>query len=372
MIFLNKIKNKILSSLNILKQKNLLRKIKFNDNIILIFVPDADVVNGGVMSLVNLRNEFKNLKYIHNSDVFLINIAYNPSLTFNHFSKFKNDSQIFNLQLFLDKIVNCSNISFHIPECLISKFNYEFNHVWTNNHKQLFYNYKIKSVNILNQNHLLMPNISEINDLKGLFNSNISMTFAHKKSIKFYKNEDYDFPMHYMSAWINSIPYERNGYFFKKNFILISPDSIDRSKSISHISKEEIIDKLKSELPHYQVIVINNLSYEEYKNLVFQSKFVLTFGEGLDGYFIENILMGGVSFAVFNSIFFTKDYQSLMSVYDSFEELFQNIVNDMKSLDNFDSYDKVHRELYKIVELEYTFDKFQNRVKNYFLKKYSV
>jgi hypothetical protein len=44
----------------------------------------------------------------------------------------------------------------------------------------------------------------------------------------------------------------------------------------------------------------------------------------------------------------------------------------MKSLDNFDSYDKVHRELYKIVELEYTFDKFQNRVKNYFLKKYSV
>ena len=369
---LTKIKNKLESYyVFIIQYIRLCRYFKLK-NVIIILIPSENTVNGGIMSLVKLWEEYKSLTYIHASKVFLVNSSYNPSVSFTHYNRFKNNSSIFNIKLILSKLNSCKELSIHIPECLIKNFKNEYQNSWSDKHKKIFQNIEFKSVNILNQNHLLMPKLEDVNWLKELFNNNITMTFAHKKSIEYYKNTNYNFPLHYMSAWVNQEPYKRNDYSKKENIILISPDNIERNGDSTIITKNEIVEKLKKQLIEFDIVIIQNLSYEQYKGLVLRSKFVITFGEGLDGYFIENALMGGISFAVYNSTFFTSEYKKLKTVYGSFEDLYSNIVSDINKFNQETIYNLENKNLYDIVAIEYTYERYQERVKNYFLKKYSV
>ena len=112
------------------------------------------------------------------------------------------------------------------------------------------------------------------------------------------------------------------------------------------------------------------MTYENYKKLISESKFMITFGEGLDAYLLETILSGGISFAIYNDVFFSEDFKNLPTIYKSVDDLFANISTDIKFYNNSTRFDQYNKQMKSICEIEYSYEKYQNRVKNFVLENY--
>ena len=69
-----------------------------------------------------------------------------------------------------------------------------------------------------------------------------------------------------------------------------------------------------------------------FKKVISEAKWALTLGEGLDGYFIEPIFSGAIGFSVYNSRFFTEDFESLETVYSDYDELIKKMPMDIKKI----------------------------------------
>jgi hypothetical protein len=84
-------------------------------------------------------------------------------------------------------------------------------------------------------------------------------------------------------------------------------------------------------------------------------------------YFYDIVRTGGISFAVYNSEYFTADYKNLPTIYESYDVMMQNIVNDINYLNNKELYQKTNQTLlskliehYKDEEYEENIIKFLN------------
>lgn len=352
------------------RRNKYLSKYKNSKKIIILLFPDDDSVNGGILSLASIYNELVSFKYLHHCDVIAATYPYYSNSVFLEFSKFKNNVLVFDFKKVLRKIKEIKELHIHIPELYVKQFVESFEKEWTSNDKNKLLIIDKLHINILNQNDMLMPEFKFIEKIKELVTKDITMTMAHKKYATIDKRNEYNVPLHYLSAWTNQTSYKVNNYINKENIILFSPDELSRLNIDYHLTKNDLISKLETALPKYKIIVIENLTYEEYKDLVARSMFMITFGEGLDNYLIETILSGGISFAIYNEKFFTKDYLDIPTLYSSVDELFNNLIFDIKKLDNreiFDEYNAISRE---VVEREYSYRKYRNRVENYLLGNY--
>jgi hypothetical protein len=127
-----------------------------------------------------------------------------------------------------------------------------------------------------------------------------------------------------------------------------------------HDVKPEVLRRLK-EIPDLETYVVHDLPYVQFKDLLEQAKWTLTFGEGLDNYFIEGVFSGAVAFAVYNDDFFTPDFRDLETVYASFPELRDRICTDLKGLDVADRFVDYQREQFNTCADHYNS---QNYVRN--------
>lgn len=348
----------------------LLNKFEVTDKCIWFLVPNHNVVNGGIMSIASIYKEIKGYSKIHKSSIIASTYSYNNSEVFLKFTKFKNDMYIFDFKLTLRKLKKVNHLQLHIPELLVERFVHSFINEWLDSDRNVLLGIKNLSINILNQNDLLMPGTDCIELIKNKITRNVTMTIAHKKYATIEKRNQYKVPLHYLSAWVNLTPYNLKKYNQKENIILFSPDELSRLDIKYHLTKNDLIKIVKDAFPKYKVIVINNLTYDEYKELVGRSKFMITFGEGLDGYLLETILSGGVSFAVYNNKFFTKDYLDIPTLFESADELFTGLVNYIAKIDNEEQFEKINAISREVIEREYSYGKYQNRVKNYILGNY--
>jgi len=126
-------------------------------------------------------------------------------------------------------------------------------------------------------------------------------------------------------VYISPEQYRRTGYEAKENILVVSQDA--------HPLREEVLRRIKAGHPQLRVQVVQDLTYTAYKRLISRAKWTLTFGEGLDGYFIEPIFSGGIAFTVFNERFFTPEFASVKVVYHSWEELMSSLPGDIEQLD---------------------------------------
>lgn len=366
----NKLKREVNKPLIIYLRNKQLSKFEHSDKIILLLLPDGDKINGGVLSIVSIFNEFKSLQYLHQCDVLASTYPYNSNEYFLKFSKFKNEMIVFDLKQILKKIKKIKEIHIHIPELFFADFIDSFEKEWSAVDKDKLLDSNILHINILNQNDMLMPDSKYIDKIKKLITSNVTMTVAHKRYATVEKRNQYDVSLHYLSAWLNPLPYVVKDFCNKENIILFSPDEFSRLNITYHLTKQDLIEKLKLALPTFEVLVIQNLTYDAYKALVSNSKFTITLGEGLDGYFVETILSGGIAFAVYNDKFFTEDYKNLPTVYSSIEDLFFNIGEDINHYDNEARFDTYNEKLKNIVEIDYSYEKYHNRVKSFVMGSY--
>ena len=132
-----------------------------------------------------------------------------------------------------------------------------------------------------------------------------------------------------------------------------------------------VLEIIATKFPQLQLQVIRNLSYEDYRRVISKAKWAITFGEGLDFYFIESIFSGGISFAVYNEKFFTKDFNNLQTVYPDYETLIQNICKDIIRLDNKKSYTEYQRDQFKMCAKYYNYKIYKDNVSSFYKKYYS-
>ena len=325
------------------------------NKLIAFIVPELDFIGGGVMSICSIANITKENRKIHNSDVILVTTP--REKTFTNYTNFKTDFDIFRFEQLIDHFKNLEELIIHIPETYIIPFLYFISPLESNWIRSI----KKVTVNILNQNIELMPR-PEDTELLRLIVPNLTMTCAHKRYCVSQLRTSYNMPIHWLST-SNMTNYYYKTYSDKKNILVYSPDY--------HPLKERIIDKIKKEIPYLELIMINNMSYEEYKKIISDAKWMITFGEGLDGYFIESIRSGSISFAVYNNSFFNENFVDLPNVYSSYNDMLEKIVDDIKTLDSQKIFKSLNEKIIEIDQKEYDDSVYIDNIIKYYKKEYT-
>ncbi|MEO9570943.1 MAG: hypothetical protein ABJH82_05430 [Polaribacter sp.] len=323
--------------------------ISSKKKIIVFAIPFGDMVNGGVMSIDGIYNHSK--KVLDSKKHLVLMSTLNKTKNFLKFTKFNSNSFIFNFRLIklYIKYRKPSKIIIHVPEYYFEKF-------MIND----FFETKNIIINILNQKNDEMPKPEVLHSYINRFGNIFTMTTAHKSYSTNEFQQKFKIPYFHLSVDLNHESYVKINFENKKNQILFSPDN--------HPLKDTVINNLKEKLPHFSFITIDKLTFEEYKQLIAESKFQITFGEGLDGYFIEPYFSKSIGFSVYNDLFFTENYRNLPTVYGSYEELNQKIVDDIIELaSSKNNYQEISEEGFKVCYDDYNQEKFLSKLLNYYL-----
>ncbi|OCB78714.1 hypothetical protein [Flavobacterium crassostreae] len=359
--FLKKIKE-LQKSIEARKQY-LKSNTKDTDNLILFFVPsETDHISGGLLSICSILQEVNTLFEVHKSNV-VASFLPKKRKTAHTFSQFKNDIVVFNFSQITTEFKKPKKLEIHIPDYMVPLFSL------TNKKMapllQWIQNIEHVQINILNQNDLLMPSQNYIDALKKI-SKNLTMTVAHDNYATQEKRDHYGIPLHLLQPWMSPTPYLFKAYEDKENIIIVSPDEIDRVPNKTSVTKQEILDQIAQKLPHYKIVVISDMKYDTYKELIAKAKFAITFGEGLDNYFVESIFSGCISFAVYNAVFFTTEFQNSQTVYANFDTLHHNIVTDILVLDKKEAFEVYQKKQLKLVSDIYSYKRFKRKIKEYY------
>ncbi len=327
---------------------------KHTKKLIVYLVPEVDIIGGGVMSICSMARVTSSIKEL--SDHVIV-VATLPSVTtFFEYTKFDAGFNILRFDQLRSYFTELEEIIVHIPEIYVFYFLLKINAVDSNWLKRL----KKTQLNILNQNMLVMPRPKIVDYLKLL--GQTTMTCAHKRYCTRQLRSSYNIPVHFFST-SNLIKYKYRPFKEKENIIAYSPDG--------NPFKDDVLSLLKHEFPKYKLVEIKNMSYTEYLDTITRAKWMITFGEGIDGYFMESIRSGAISFTVKNHMFFNEEYDGYLNIYDSYFDMLGKIVSDIKKLDTEKIYNDFNDTLRELDLRVYNDEDYKNNIKEYYLGNYT-
>lgn len=315
-----------------------------------------DKISGGVLSIFSIFKESEKIINSERSKVLMCTLK-KEHLIFKY-SSFENSVKILRYSLVSKHLKAVNKFIIHVPEMYLADY------IKNLNKSDLVWIEKIKDsqLNILNQNISLMPGLDIIASAKSIFGS-VTITTAHQQYATNYYQDLYGVPLHKLSVWISPEQYHFESFEKKKNLLVVSPDY--------HPDKEKILERIRSSFPELEVLIIQNLTYENYKMIISEAKWSLTFGEGLDGYFIEPVFSGAVSFAIYNKDFFTDDFKSLKTVYINSENLYKKLCEDILLLNTATRYKEYQRSMFDICAKHYSIADYQSNLKMFYERKYT-
>jgi len=297
---------------------------------IIFIVPNADIINGGIMSILNMHCIATDI--FPQKEVYLA--VSNKHQTILRFSKLKSNVKIINFNWFAKDWIKNSNLLIHVWEKGTIDF---LSNMESLNLLGLFKNV---TLNILNQNQDLMPSSKDIYKYTK-FIGKITMTLAYKA------NEELEYPYlsmkpKHVGAWYDEYKPELVPYRLKKNICIISPDI--------HPSKERIVKKLESiGIYCYQKYPI---PFSKFVELQKEAKWTISFGEGWDGYSAGQFRNGGIGFGVYQLNFAKKyfNYDNLPHfLFKSYDDLEREILNRIAEYDNEDTFESTNKNIVKIM-----------------------
>lgn len=323
--------------------------------LIIFLTVGKDIVKGGILSISSICKETIKLRRDYRTEVVMCTIPGEPALL-KH-TKFTNQNYIYKFSQVLSYFKNLESILIHIPEYYIGQF---LSNVSNDDRIKLM---KIKKIyfNIMLQNIELLSPIQHIEKLREL--GSLTCTTAHQQYSTIDIRKKLGFPLHKLSTYVSPEQYYKKSYIEKEDLMIVSPDS--------HPKKTEVLQLLARYFPKLTIQIIKDLTYEKYKKIIARAKWALTFGEGLDGYFIEPIFSGAISFSVYNSNFFTKDFKLLRTVYDSYNTLLQNICADIKHFDDKIVFTNYQDEQYTVCCNHYSYPQYIRNLELYYQGDYT-
>jgi hypothetical protein len=329
--------------------------------LIVFIVPGADrftgneTMSGGVISILSIAEETKKI-FDKNKEVSTIVCTINEDNLLLKYQNFENNFNIYDYK-FVSYFNNLSEIIVHIPDYMAV----HFYNVLTKKNIIFFNETHQVHFNIMNQNINLMPLPKEMEPLKNLA-SLTTVTTAHQQYSTQYHRNFYGVPLHKLSVWISPEQYTFKQKNEKENLLIYSPDE--------HLDKEKIINKLK-EVGGLKLQMIKGITYTEFKEVISKAKWALTFGEGLDGYILEPIFSGAIGFAVYNEDFFTAEYKRLKTIYNSYDDLYNRIVEDINFLDNDKEYKDYQQIQYNICKSQYSSEVYKKNIEKFYKQEYT-
>lgn len=305
------------STISRYKSKN---KNSLDKNYIVYFNVSHNTIGGGMLSINRFIKQTINLFRNKDTTVMLSGLPLeNPAI---NYTMFDSELPMVHFNDIVDNVFP-KNLILHIPEIYLPNF---INYL-TDKHKNWLLSIPYLHINIMDQNHDLFPERVYFEHCKS-YTDKVTITAAHSKYCTMKVAEEVDCPVTLLTPFLPK--FYRSSFYKKEKIIALSPDEF----VFNNISKKnETIAYLKKELPDYKVIVINDISLEEYKKLISKALFTITFGEGYDGYFIEPFLSDSVAFAVYNKTFFPLQFIDAPTVYLSFNDFIENIVKDIRLLE---------------------------------------
>lgn len=334
-----------------------LTPLKKAKDIIAFFIPENVKINGGILSIFNLCTYTR--KVYPNACVMLV--TYPNSDTYAHNTYFENDENIYRWEQLMDNAPAMQKLILHIPEYMAGKFY----GILTKKDISFLKSVQDLQINILNQNMDLMPNKESWQNLYQL-TSNITQTLAFIRNCTQEVADRYQIPTHLFSTYLDFSKYQTVAFEDKEKTIVLSPDNNDK--------KEMVVNALKKQLPDYKLVVVNNLTFQEYMNLIAKSFCTITFGEGFDGYFIQPAYVGSLSFAVYNETFFPNEqWANLSNVFASFEDMAQKLPNFLRKLEkDKNAYINLSHLNKEKMNTVYGADKYIDNLNRFYQQKYDI
>ena len=324
------------------------------NRLIVFLTPGCELRAGGVLTISAFYRESMALKKLHGSRVALCTIPGDPF--FLKYTWFENQNYILDLPLLLKCCRRLDYLQLHIPE-------YAVNRVldWLEaTAPQLKRDVRELHLNVLLQNIDLIAgqNVAALTRF-----GRVTCTTAHEAYSNQTTREAVGVSLHRLSTCNGPERYSVSPYETKEDLMVVSHDA--------HPLKERVLGQIAQAFPNLKIEIIRDLTFEEYLAVVRRAKWGLTFGEGLDSYFVDPTFSGGVSFAVFNERFFTPSFADLENVYASWEKLVDNIVSDMRRLDEAESYKQCWRRSYEILSGLYSTEQFRKNLQMFYRGEYT-
>lgn len=333
-----------------------LSNIKNAKKIIAFIIPSNKMINGGIMSIFSICKYSREI--CPDAECLIITEPGEYTYTHNHY--FKNEEKIYRWEQFINNLSNVEELILHIPEYMCKERFYK--HL-TRKDKKILINIPSFQINILNQNIELMPEPKKINKLKEL-TTNITQTIAHDRYATQEVCNKWGIPTHLLSVHIDLKGYKSYSFEEKEKIIVLSPDD--------NYMKQQIIEKLKIEMPDFKLIIVQNITFDDYMDLISKAYFTITFGEGMDGYFTMPYYVGSIGFSIYNERFFPSiEWGQLYSVFKNYTDMQKNITIYMKNLiNNKNLYTSTIKEVYNMHSFLYSEEKFINNLKRFYSRNY--
>jgi hypothetical protein len=330
--------------------------ITLRTNRLIVFLTSGyNVPSGGILSIAALYRESMALQHIHRARVALCIAPGEPFLP--KYTWFENRNYMLDLDAVLRRCRRLDYLLLHIPEYAINQVV-----MWLASASEtLLRNVREVHLNVLLQNIEVIKG----QDITGLTRfGKVTCTTGHEAYSNLATREELGVTLHRLSVCIYRPEFfARSDYQDKEPILIVSHDE--------HPLKEQVLQRLARALPKLRIQVIQNLSYEDYKKLISRAKWSLTFGEGLDGYFIEPVLSGGIPFAVFDERFFTPAFAQLETVYPSWEALTDRMAADLERLDEPVAYNRCWRQAYDLVSELYNIEQFRENLRLFYRGEYT-
>jgi hypothetical protein len=330
------------------------RKLPVETRRLIVFLtPGYELRSGGVMAITAMYQETLALRSLHNAEVVLCTVPGDPP--FLKYGWFENSNYILDLESVLKHCGQLDYLLLHIPD-------YRVNRVleWLSDFGQLLQNISEVHLNVL----LFNVDLIEGQDVKGLARfGKATCTTAHEAYSNLATREKVGVATHSLLICKGAEYYSPASYHEKEQLLVVSPDA--------HPFKERVLQKIAQGLPQLSIQVIQGLSYDEYVRTIRRAKWALTFGEGLDGFFVEPVFSGAVSFAVFNQRFFTPRFAELENVYPSWEALLDRIAEDIRRWDEPAAYSQHWQQTYELVSEHLDTNRFRENLRSFYRGEYT-
>jgi hypothetical protein len=331
--------------------------------LIIFLVPGAnpltgkDEISGGVLSIASLYEESSKLKDLHESKVL---VATSPGeFLILRFTQFDNNITVYRFSQLFSYFNSLESLIIHIPELLVAPFLNSSANPYLTKLGSIPYVH----INILNQNIRMMPEPEVVQNLHSRCNL-LTQTTAHERYTTKEVRDKWKIPLHKFSVFGSPERYVYTKLAEKMPLILISPDEKP--------FKLKTLKILETHLPTLDQLVIRNLPYRRYLEIIQKAKYAITFGEGLDFYFLETVFSGGVGIAVYNQDFFPHDWRDLQGIFLSEDELILGLPDFMKLLEQSPEYYKeVHKQQYQAACSLYSYDQYRENIASFYRGEYS-
>lgn len=317
----------------------------------LFVIPSANISNGGILSIFSLHRESRTILQEREGSSFLCTAPSEIPLILKN-TKFDNEELIYGLKPLIGRYRTAETLYLHVPEYMAAKFKGEKILSLLRREGVL----KRLVLNIMNQNILAMPNPDVVKELATLY-PQMTITTAHHTYCTKEVREKFGLPLHHFSTWLDPKNFPFTGWRDKEELLVVSPDPSP--------GKESFLRRVKERYPSMRIRVIRDMSYGEYKEIIAKAKWSITFGEGLDGYFIEPIFCGALSFAIYNDDFFTEEFSAIPNVFPTGEALFEQFSQLVDSCGE-ESYSALNKINYQLLEKLYSADTYRANIRNYY------